>query len=202
MLKNFFKNEQGQALAEYTILLGLMAIVLIGSLTVLGKSADSRLVAVKEGIEPTRVERIEKERVPISDWAMERLPEREEHESNFWDQIKEAVKEKIPAEGFIATEAKEEAEKEMKKAEELPEMVATKEEYKAPAEEAMKEKVEAVPEMAAKEAYKVPVEDAAMEEKAVEKYAVKKMAEEMEAMEMEAMEMEEVAYEKLYDVCK
>jgi len=39
-LINSFRNEEGQALVEYALILGLVSVVAIGSLTALGTTVD------------------------------------------------------------------------------------------------------------------------------------------------------------------
>ncbi len=43
MLKNFVKDENGQGLAEYALILALIAIVVIAALKLLGTAVDSKL---------------------------------------------------------------------------------------------------------------------------------------------------------------
>ena len=43
MLKNFVKDEKGQGLAEYALILALIAIVVIAALKLLGTAVDSKL---------------------------------------------------------------------------------------------------------------------------------------------------------------
>ena len=41
LIKGFFKNEEGQGLAEYALILVLIAVVVIGALTLLGEEITS-----------------------------------------------------------------------------------------------------------------------------------------------------------------
>ena len=43
MLKKFVKDENGQGLAEYALILALIAIVVIAALKLLGTAVDSKL---------------------------------------------------------------------------------------------------------------------------------------------------------------
>ena len=43
MLKNFVKDECGQGLAEYALILALIAIVVIAALTLIGNAANNKL---------------------------------------------------------------------------------------------------------------------------------------------------------------
>lgn len=43
MLKNFVKDECGQGLAEYALILALIAIVVIAALTLVGNSVKAKL---------------------------------------------------------------------------------------------------------------------------------------------------------------
>lgn len=43
MLKNFVKDECGQGLTEYALILALIAIVVIAALTLIGKAANNKL---------------------------------------------------------------------------------------------------------------------------------------------------------------
>ena len=47
-LKNFFQNEEGQGLAEYGLILALIAVVVILALTSLGSSINNTLSATAE----------------------------------------------------------------------------------------------------------------------------------------------------------
>ena len=45
-MRKFFKDENGQGLAEYALILALIAIVVIAALTALGNTIDNRLDTV------------------------------------------------------------------------------------------------------------------------------------------------------------
>ena len=40
LIKGFFRNEEGQGLAEYALILVLIAVVVIGALTLLGEQIE------------------------------------------------------------------------------------------------------------------------------------------------------------------
>ncbi len=46
MLKNFVKDENGQGLAEYALILALIAIVVIAALTLIGTAAKDKLNSI------------------------------------------------------------------------------------------------------------------------------------------------------------
>lgn len=50
MLHNFFAHEEGQGLVEYALILVLIAIVVIGILTVLGNRVSSVFNRVNDGL--------------------------------------------------------------------------------------------------------------------------------------------------------
>ncbi|GAC1541839.1 MAG: hypothetical protein NVS4B8_22650 [Herpetosiphon sp.] len=50
MLQNFFAREEGQGLVEYALILVLIAIVVIGVLTVLGKKVSSVFSEINSGL--------------------------------------------------------------------------------------------------------------------------------------------------------
>ena len=50
MLKKFIKDESGQGLAEYALILALIAIVVIVSLKGIGDAADAKLDSVADEI--------------------------------------------------------------------------------------------------------------------------------------------------------
>lgn len=50
MIKRFIKNEDGQGLVEYIILAALMAIVIIGAVTTLGKGMGQKFEDVNKAI--------------------------------------------------------------------------------------------------------------------------------------------------------
>ncbi|MBR3001118.1 MAG: Flp family type IVb pilin [Clostridia bacterium] len=53
MLKNFVKDESGQGLAEYALILALIAIVVIAALTLIGNAAKSKLNTIGTTINGT-----------------------------------------------------------------------------------------------------------------------------------------------------
>jgi pilus assembly protein Flp/PilA len=50
MLRNFFAREEGQGLVEYALILVLIAIVVIGILTVLGNKVSTVFSNVNSGL--------------------------------------------------------------------------------------------------------------------------------------------------------
>ena len=50
MLRNFFAREEGQGLVEYALILVLIAIVVIGILTVLGRRVSTVFSQVNSGL--------------------------------------------------------------------------------------------------------------------------------------------------------
>ena len=50
MLHNFFAREEGQGLVEYALILVLIAIVVIGILTVLGRKVSTVFSSINEGL--------------------------------------------------------------------------------------------------------------------------------------------------------
>jgi pilus assembly protein Flp/PilA len=50
MLKSFFAKEEGQGLVEYALILVLIAIVVIGILTLLGKKVSTVFSQVNSGL--------------------------------------------------------------------------------------------------------------------------------------------------------
>ncbi len=50
MLRNFFNREEGQGLVEYALILVLIAIVVIGIVTVLGKQVSTVFSNVNSGL--------------------------------------------------------------------------------------------------------------------------------------------------------
>ncbi len=50
MLRNFFAREEGQGLVEYALILVLIAIVVIGILTVLGQKVSTVFSNVNSGL--------------------------------------------------------------------------------------------------------------------------------------------------------
>jgi pilus assembly protein Flp/PilA len=50
MLRNFFAREEGQGLVEYALILVLIAIVVIGILTVLGNQVSTVFGTISEGL--------------------------------------------------------------------------------------------------------------------------------------------------------
>jgi pilus assembly protein Flp/PilA len=53
MIKRLWAEEEGQALAEYGLILALIAVVAIGALFALGKTIDTKLKAVDSGLTKT-----------------------------------------------------------------------------------------------------------------------------------------------------
>jgi pilus assembly protein Flp/PilA len=51
MLKSFFAKEEGQGLVEYALILVLIAIVVIGILTVLGNQVSNVFSQINSGLE-------------------------------------------------------------------------------------------------------------------------------------------------------
>ena len=52
MLRSFFAKEQGQGLVEYALILVLIAIVVIGILTLLGKKVSGVFSQIDSGLTP------------------------------------------------------------------------------------------------------------------------------------------------------
>ena len=52
MLRSFFAKEEGQGLVEYALILVLIAIVVIGILTVLGGRVSEVFSEINEGLNP------------------------------------------------------------------------------------------------------------------------------------------------------
>ncbi len=50
MLRNFFAREEGQGLVEYALILVLIAIVVIGILTVLGSRVSGVFSSINSGL--------------------------------------------------------------------------------------------------------------------------------------------------------
>ncbi len=50
MLRNFFAREEGQGLVEYALILVLIAIVVIGILTVLGNQVSTVFETISNGL--------------------------------------------------------------------------------------------------------------------------------------------------------
>ncbi len=50
MLRNFFAYEEGQGLVEYALILVLIAIVVIGILTVLGNKVSTVFSTINSGL--------------------------------------------------------------------------------------------------------------------------------------------------------
>lgn len=53
MIQGFIKDESGQGMAEYGLILALVAVVVIGSLQLLGGGISTKLNEVKTGITGT-----------------------------------------------------------------------------------------------------------------------------------------------------
>ena len=51
MLRSFFAKEEGQGLVEYALILALIAIVVIGVLTLLGQGVNEKLSTVNSVLE-------------------------------------------------------------------------------------------------------------------------------------------------------
>jgi pilus assembly protein Flp/PilA len=52
MLRNFFAREEGQGLVEYALILVLIAIVVIGVLTLLGGKVSSVFQSISDSLNP------------------------------------------------------------------------------------------------------------------------------------------------------
>ncbi|GIV96188.1 MAG: pilus assembly protein [Herpetosiphonaceae bacterium] len=52
MLRNFFTREEGQGLVEYALILVLIAIVVIGILTLLGNKVSQVFSTINSGLNP------------------------------------------------------------------------------------------------------------------------------------------------------
>ncbi|NJP05085.1 MAG: Flp family type IVb pilin [Chloroflexaceae bacterium] len=52
MLRSFFAKEEGQGLVEYALILVLIAIVVIGILTLLGGKVSEVFSHINSGLEP------------------------------------------------------------------------------------------------------------------------------------------------------
>ena len=52
MLRSFFAKEEGQGLVEYALILVLIAIVVIGILTLLGKKVSTVFSQIDSGLAP------------------------------------------------------------------------------------------------------------------------------------------------------
>jgi pilus assembly protein Flp/PilA len=52
MLRNFFAREEGQGLVEYALILVLIAIVVIGVLTILGGKVSSVFQSISDALNP------------------------------------------------------------------------------------------------------------------------------------------------------
>jgi len=50
MLNSFMAKEEGQGLVEYALILALIAIVVIGALTLLGQSVNAKMEEVNDGL--------------------------------------------------------------------------------------------------------------------------------------------------------
>ena len=50
MLRSFFAKEDGQGLVEYALILVLIAIVVIGILTILGRKVSTVFVQINSGL--------------------------------------------------------------------------------------------------------------------------------------------------------
>lgn len=52
MLRSFFAKEEGQGLVEYALILVLIAIVVIGILTLLGQRVSTVFSEINDGLNP------------------------------------------------------------------------------------------------------------------------------------------------------
>jgi pilus assembly protein Flp/PilA len=52
MLRSFFAKEQGQGLVEYALILVLIAIVVIGVLSILGRRVSTVFSTINSGLTP------------------------------------------------------------------------------------------------------------------------------------------------------
>jgi pilus assembly protein Flp/PilA len=52
LIKGFFRNEEGQGLAEYALILVLIAVVVIGALTLLGERIQGVFTSVTDNMNP------------------------------------------------------------------------------------------------------------------------------------------------------
>lgn len=52
MLNSFMAKEEGQGLVEYALILALIAIVVIGALTLLGQNVNTKFQEVNTALEP------------------------------------------------------------------------------------------------------------------------------------------------------
>ncbi len=52
MLRSFFAKEEGQGLVEYALILVLIAIVVIGILTLLGRRVSGVFSTINSGLQP------------------------------------------------------------------------------------------------------------------------------------------------------
>ena len=50
MIRSFFAKEEGQGLVEYALILALIAIVVIGVLTLLGRNVNNKLSQISSGL--------------------------------------------------------------------------------------------------------------------------------------------------------
>ena len=53
MIRSFFANEEGQGLVEYALILVLIAIVVIGILTLLGNRVSTVFSQINSGLQNT-----------------------------------------------------------------------------------------------------------------------------------------------------
>jgi pilus assembly protein Flp/PilA len=49
-IKNFFKDESGASAVEYGLLVSLIAVIIIGAVTLLGGNLNTKLTAAANGI--------------------------------------------------------------------------------------------------------------------------------------------------------
>jgi pilus assembly protein Flp/PilA len=52
MIRSFFAKEEGQGLVEYALILALIAIVVIGVLTLLGKNVNNKISQIGSALNP------------------------------------------------------------------------------------------------------------------------------------------------------
>lgn len=51
MFKNFFKNEEGQGMVEYALIIALIAVVVIAAVTLIGTNIKGKFETVADEIE-------------------------------------------------------------------------------------------------------------------------------------------------------
>jgi pilus assembly protein Flp/PilA len=50
MLKRFFKDESGQGMVEYALIIALIAVVVIGAITILGNGISAKFGEVNDSL--------------------------------------------------------------------------------------------------------------------------------------------------------